>query len=141
MSGTRAALFINTWPDLNGEMIPISIFQLENWNYQNFNEYERSGFLVTLIQFLHRSFAYIITGYVVFILIKILKSGSSRVKESYLVFTGLVGVQIVIGVLTLVKSIGTIPVTWGVLHQGVAVIVLASYVLHYFYATRANVVE
>lgn len=139
MSGTRAALLINTWPDLNGEMIPRDIFQLENWNYTNFNEYEKSGFLVTLIQFLHRCVAYFITGYAFWIMIKMIRKSSSDIKISYTIFLIFLALQVLIGILTLVKSIGVIPVLWGVMHQGVAVLVLASYVLHYFYATKSTI--
>ena len=139
MSGTRAALFINTWPDLNGEMIPRDIFELENWNYVNFNEYEKSGFLVTLVQFLHRCLAYFITGYAVWIMIKTIKTTSSYIKRSYNLFLFFLTLQVFIGIITLIKSVGVIPVLWGVLHQGVAVLVLASYVLHYFYTTKSAV--
>ena len=135
MSGTKAALLVNTWPDLNGEMIPKQIFQGSNWNYQNFNEYEQSSFLVILIQFLHRGLAYIITAIAGFVLVQILKARyeDKKIYKTYLLFVGLIGVQVIIGIITLVKSIGVIPVSWGVLHQGVAVLVLSAFVLHYFY--------
>lgn len=141
MSGTKAALLVNTWPDLNGEMIPKQIFQGSNWNYQNFNEYEQSSFLVTLIQFFHRGLAYIITAIAGFILVQFLKAKDEdkKIHKTYLVFAGLIGVQVIIGIITLVKSIGVIPVSWGVLHQAVAVLVLSAFVLHYFYVKYGTI--
>jgi len=35
MSGTKAALFINTWPDLNGEMIPSDLLNLDIPSFVN----------------------------------------------------------------------------------------------------------
>lgn len=135
MSGTRAALLVNTWPDLNGEMLPTQLFESSNWNWTNFNDYEKSGFLVTLIQFLHRGVAYMIVAYAIYISFKHIKGHEleEKVVRSYYAFLILLGVQVLIGILTLVKSIGQIPVDWGVLHQGVAVLVLSVFVLHYFY--------
>ncbi len=135
MSGTKAALFVNTWPDLNGEIIPAQIFSLSNWSVHNFNNYEESGFLVTLVQFLHRSLAYVITGYALYVLIRrqFIEADTKRIN-SYYVFIVFLMLQVVVGILTLVKSIGIIPVYWGVLHQGIAVLLLSAYMLHLYYA-------
>lgn len=134
MSGTKAALFVNTWPDLNGEMIPTQILELANWSVYNFNNYEETGFLVTLIQFLHRGLAYIITVYAIYIFIKRNFAASNESKKSYYAFMALLLVQVLVGIITLVKSIGIIPVYWGVLHQGVAVLLLSAYILHMYYS-------
>ena len=134
MSGTKAALFVNTWPDLNGEIIPTQIFDLSNWSVHNFNNYEDTGFLVTLVQFLHRGLAYIITGYAVYIFAIRRFTVSDKSIKSYYAFIFLLLLQVAIGIITLVKSIGIIPVYWGVLHQAVAVLLLSAYILHVYYS-------
>jgi uncharacterized membrane protein YraQ (UPF0718 family) len=45
---------------------------------------------------------------------------------------------VLIGIITLVSSVGFIPVFWGVLHQGVAVLVIGSFLVHYFAVKRVN---
>jgi len=131
----KAALFVNTWPDLNGEMIPNQIFIGGNWNWTNFNEYEKSSFLVTLIQFLHRGLAYLITAYAIWIFYKhvIGQNLERNIKTSYYAFMFFLALQVLVGIVTLVNSISSIPVSWGVLHQAIAVLVLATFVLHFFH--------
>ena len=140
MSGTKAALFINTWPDLHGEMIPKEVFKGSNWNYENFNEYEQSSFLVTLVQFLHRSVAYLITILAFVVGVRFFRRSEvdEKLSLSYKVFLSMLSLQIIIGIMTLVKSVGLIPVSWGVFHQAVAVLVLSSFVWHYFYASYGS---
>ncbi len=134
MSGTKAALFVNTWPDLNGAIIPAEIFELRNWSMYNFNNYEETGFLVTLVQFLHRGLAYIITVYAIYILVKRSFASSKESIKSYYAFIVLLLIQVLVGIITLIKSIGMIPVYWGVIHQGIAVLLLSAYILHTYYS-------
>lgn len=141
MSGTKAALFVNTWPDLNGEMIPTQLFELNNWSVHNFNNYEETGFLVTLVQFLHRGLAYIITVYAGYILVTRSFATSDKSTKSYYGFMVLLLLQVLVGIITLVKSIGIIPVYWGVIHQGVAVLLLSAYILHVFYSRWSTTFE
>ena len=135
MSGTKAALFINTWPDLNGAIVPEIILDSASWSSENFNNYERSGFLVSLIQLMHRTVAYFIFFYSFWYLwrIKAWKM-ESRIHVSLLIFTAILIGQVVLGIITLIKSVGTIPVNWGVFHQGVAVLLLSAFVVHYYYS-------
>lgn len=134
MSGTKAALFINTWPDLNGSIIPEILLNSENWSSENFNNYEKSGFLVTLIQLAHRSLAYVLVAYSIWYGIRLrFWSKRDKVSESFILFMAFLLIQVFIGIVTLVNSVGTIPILWGVLHQGVAVLVLAAFIFHFFY--------
>ncbi len=134
MSGTKAALFINSWPSYHGSWIPPIILEHGNWNFDNFNNYEQSAFLVSLIQFVHRTVAYIIVLFSVTVLFK--RSWwniSIQSTNTFRVFLLLLFAQVIIGIITLVYSVGTIPVLWGVLHQAVAVLTLACFVLNLFY--------
>lgn len=140
MSGTKAALFINTWPDYHGNFFPQIVGELGNWTSDNFNNYESSGFLVSLIQFLHRT-----TGYVIFIIAAYIfyKRGWLTVRNyegrSYLLFFSLLALQVLIGIITLINSVGTIPVLWGVLHQAIGVLTLGTYIMHLFYLSYLDV--
>ena len=122
MSGTKAALFINTWPDLNGSWIPEVLFDLSAWNSANFNDYEQSAFLVSLIQLLHRTVAYVILAVSIYVVYKY------RYLKAVWIYAALLVLQICLGIATLIKSVGYIPVDLGVYHQGVAVLILASWI-------------
>ena len=140
MSGTKASLFINSWPDYNGSAIPSDISAFSNWTVYNFNYYEESGFLVSLVQFLHRNLAYVIFIYAFVILFRkgwiYIRSIEGR---SYLSFVILLIAQVVIGILTLINSIGIVPVFYGVLHQAFAVLTLSAFVIHYYYLSYIEV--
>ncbi|HMN89222.1 MAG TPA: COX15/CtaA family protein [Saprospiraceae bacterium] len=125
MSGTKAALFYPTWPDMKGECIPGLLLQAANWNVENFVQYDATPFLVACIQFLHRSVAYVLIISALWFFGNVLKAQISpafRVGSTLLII--MLGMQALLGVLTLVYSVGVIPVALGVLHQGGALLLL-----------------
>ena len=139
MSGMKAALIFPTWPDIGGEWIPVSIFELKNWSLNSFVHYDQTSFVFALMHFIHRSLAYIIVIVVCHYIIKYrIFVDRSRVFYSTILFVAVLLIQVILGILVLIKSIGHIPVLWGVLHQGVAVLVLASFVCHYFFVRRVE---
>ena len=139
MSGMKAALIFPTWPDIGGEWIPKSIFVLSNWTWNSFVHYDQTSFVFALMHFIHRSLAYVIVAVLVHYFWKYhIGRDRSEIFYSTVVFVGLLIVQIVLGIVTLIKSVGNIPVFLGVLHQGVAVLVLASFVMHYFFVRRVQ---
>jgi len=122
MSGTKAALFINTWPDYHGLLLPQIVLDGTQWTSNNFSNYESSGFLVSLIQVIHRTLGYIIfclSCYMVWLY---------RSDRVIWIFMILIMTQVLLGILTLVKSVGFIPVDLGVYHQGVAVLILSCWI-------------
>lgn len=127
MSGMKAGLFYPTWPDMNGEIYPHILTDISEWNVDNFNNYERSMLPSALIQLLHRSLAYIIL-FASFVYIKKLYVyiNNTYFKRGIYSFTLLLITQVLLGIITLVNCIGTIPVSWGVLHQGCALLLLSS---------------
>lgn len=122
MSGMKAALAYPTWPEMYGEWVPSVLFSGDQWRAENFVMYDQNQFMPALVQFLHR-----MTGYVLFALIVLFalrkKSFPRIVRGSYLML-GVALMQVVLGVLTLIQSKGTIPVDLGVYHQGGAIILL-----------------
>ena len=129
MSGMKAALVYPTWPDLHGELFPAILFDSANWSLTNIVDYDKNPFMPALVQVLHR-----MTGYAVAILITLLVisgfrqnlSRDSRWSRALLLTFGLMVVQVLLGIGTLVLSQGVIPVSWGVLHQAGALILLAA---------------
>ena len=140
LSGMRAALPYPTWPDMNGSFIPPVLLDGSNWRLSYMMEYEASTFAPALIQFAHRSFAYAITVISILFLVPLLKKhvdGPIRLW-SWLCFI-LLGAQVLLGILTLINSIGSVPVGLGVMHQDIGVLLLASmFVLRYVYRTMSS---
>lgn len=139
MSGMKAAIIFPTWPDIGGEIIPSVLLSINNWSIESFVAYDTGSFAFALAHFIHRSLAYIILIVMVHYWWKNqLKSELGTISKSYYVFCFLVFMQVVIGIITLVSSVGFIPVFWGVLHQGVAVFVIGSFLVHYYFVRRVN---
>lgn len=140
MSGMKAALFYPTWPDLNGETIPAVLFNGANWTFENFVDYDKHPFMAALVQVLHRS-----TGYLVAFLITALawigfrkNPLGPRWTTALWITLGLMFIQVLLGIGTLVLSKGgIIPVSWGVLHQAGALLLLSA-VLYDVWLVRAR---
>jgi cytochrome c oxidase assembly protein subunit 15 len=127
VSGMRAALPYPTWPDMNGVFIPEVLLESNNWNLNNFINYEASSFAPGFIQFLHRNTAYALMVFSIFLfLIIVVKKEFEYFKTHFGIYIGIFLLQTLLGILTLINSIGSVPVYLGVLHQGVGVLLLAS---------------
>ncbi len=127
MSGAKAGLFYPSWPDMNGEWIPSVLLKGEMWNVENFVNYDATLFLPALVQFTHRSVAYILTIIVLYFAWKLLKVAENAVlrRSAYLLVSMLV-IQVVLGILTVINCLGVIPVGLGVLHQAGAIFLLST---------------
>jgi cytochrome c oxidase assembly protein subunit 15 len=139
MSGMKAALFYPTWPDMNGAAIPNVLLEAGAWNAGNFVHYDSHPFMSALIQLLHRSVAYILIIIVLWFAYRGLKAHPPLLfRLGLFALTGTVLLQALLGILTVINSVGAIPVALGVLHQGVALILL-SCVLFLLYQQRRAV--
>jgi heme a synthase len=123
VAGSRAGLVYNTWPLMDGSFIP-PLTHLTQLDPVWLNFFEN----VTTIQFTHRMMAYLV-AFFVFIHAWQMRSAlpSSQAQQRALVLAGLVVLQIVIGIGTLVHSV---PLWAGLAHQSMAMIVLAFAVYH-----------
>ncbi len=122
LSGMRAAVVYPTWPDMHGSYFPSVIFDLNQWNADNFNNYDKNPFMPALIHFLHRNTAYIvmIIGLIVsyrFIINKLDITNRLLYRKVGYIFAGFIFLQVLLGILTVLNSKGEIPVSLGVLHQ------------------------
>ena len=128
MSGTKAGLFYPSWPDMQGGFLPLILLDSTQWTSSSFIHYDTNPFMPALIQFLHRNTAYLLTIMSLYLSWKIMQMNASFqvLRKGTLVLLLILGLQVVLGILTLVNCIGHIPVTLGVLHQAGAVLLLSS---------------
>ncbi len=127
VAGLKAGYAYNTWPDMNGELIPSGLFALQPW-YLNFFED------ITTVQFVHRLAAYFVlvfAGLQVWLLWR--AAVVSRVLNSALLVFVAVVLQAAIGIWTLLAEV---PLSLGLAHQGGAAIVFALAVRHWHLTAR-----
>ena len=126
MSGMKAAVFYPTWPDMGGVMAPKLVFNISNWNVNNFMNYDTNLFVPALIQLLHRSVAYLLTIIIIYFSIRAIRTKKGRLfHSSVIMLVSMLVVQALLGILTLLYSQGSIPVALGVFHQGGALLLLS----------------
>lgn len=133
MAGLHAALSANTWPDINGMWVPAGMFV-------------KGGFVTDIthnhitIQFIHRGLAYLIS-----LLVALWWWKASQTPENSLLHRVrylpllLVLLQVLLGVLTILNSDVHIPISYGILHQFVGMLLLLSLVWTFYltHKTRA----
>jgi len=122
LAGLRGGLVYNTWPLIDGAFVPpqSQLFSLEpfwrNW-FEN----------ILTVQFAHRMTAYALCLLAVLHLADVGRSvGGPALRSALALATG-VGAQASLGVLTLLHQV---PPPLALLHQAVAIIVLALAVVH-----------
>lgn len=127
VAGTKAGLVYNTWPLMDGELIPPKMYTQVPWWLNLFEN-------LTTIQFNHRVTAYVIVAVVLFHAVVLARrSDDPAPSGSAWVLTVAVFAQAGLGIWTLLAAEGrnTIPIWLGLVHQGGAAIVLAIAVWHY----------
>ncbi len=136
VSGMKSALNFPTWPKMQGAWIPDSLQHFSNWNTHNLLFYDHSDFVPALVQFLHRNTAYLILLNLVFVFYLWMKDNKGIPNEFVYVLLGIIVVQMSLGILTLIGSIGSIPVVLGSMHQGMGIILL-TYLFFLYKRTKA----
>ena len=127
MSGMKAAVVFPTWPDMNGEIIPQIVFNISEWNVDNFNNYDRNLFMPALIHLVHRTVAYCLFILGIYTSYKLLKSKPVvKIKSGSIVLISVLIIQVILGILTVINSDGSIPVFLGVMHQAFALFLLTA---------------
>ena len=118
MAGNHAALFYPTWPKIGAGMIPHNIFQEKPWYLNLVNQ-------AGMIQLIHRNLGYLVTMLIfIFFLIARKKSATGIFKRALFALPLLVFLQVLLGILTLLNSLGKIPIVFAVAHQMCAVLLL-----------------
>ena len=130
IAGLDGGLIYNSFPLMDGQVIPDGLFLLKPWYLNFFNN-------ITMLQFLHRAIAIIIVVYILYLHIrsKLLKLNIKRYMQS---FVFIVAMQFILGVMTLIKMV---PTHLALLHQLFGIILFTNlllilYNLTYTYATN-----
>ncbi len=139
VSGAKAGLAANTWPDMNGEMIPKALWQLTPTTV-GFTTYNAQDFWGRIfIQFIHRLTAYTL---VVLVILFFFKTRAISSDKFFLAGVNLLPVavllQAAIGIVTVLNCVGNIPVAYGVLHQAGAMLLIANTVFVIFHLRNSN---
>lgn len=138
MSGSKAGLFFPTWPDMNGAYLPDVLLDGSHWTADSFIHYDTNPFMPALLHFLHRNTAYLLTALIIYFVWALRKEKISRgLRQSSAWLVGAVGVQVLLGIFTVINCKATVPVDLGVAHQAWAVILL-SIILWMCYQLRLN---
>ena len=139
VSGMKAGLAYPTWPDMNGEIMPAALFS-EKQTLDGFIKYNAADFWGrTAIQFIHRGTAYIIVVLVVLFFLKARKIQRNRIfKSAVNLFPVTVLLQAIIGIITVINCVGSIPVSWGVMHQAGAMLLIANVAVLWFGLNRSE---
>lgn len=126
MSGTKAGLSYPTWPDMHGVYLPGVLLDSSAWNAENFTHYDSDIFMPTLIQFLHRNTAYLLSGLIFYFVWRTSKNErlGPSLRLGNVALLSMVIIQVLLGIFTLINCNGKIPVLLGVVHQAGAIILL-----------------
>lgn len=120
VAGLRAGLVWNTFPLMGDTFIPIGLYEHSPWHLSIFEDR-------TTVQFHHRMVAYCISALAAFLLVAAVRSDVSRPYKVIVVsWCLLIGSQVVLGILTLLK---VVPVPLAAQHQGVALLVFGGGVI------------
>ena len=132
MAGNKAAAAAPTWPTINGDWIPASLFR-EHPFLSNF-----VGNPVT-IHFFHRGIAYILLIAITYWTGRLFSSGQVRYERTKLIMPlALVWLQVILGIITVLVSPGIVANRWvgfdwlALFHQLTGMLLLLSmiYVLY-----------
>ncbi|MGL4405720.1 MAG: COX15/CtaA family protein, partial [Notoacmeibacter sp.] len=123
VAGLDAGYSYNTWPMMDGRIIPDQLLLLEP-AWRNFFENPKT------VQFVHRFSAYaIFLAAFVHVWRTIAREGAGAThSRRAVVLAALITCQALIGIVTLVMQV---PLSWGLMHQGMGLIVLGFAVAHW----------
>ena len=121
MSGSKAGLFFPTWPDMNGELLPSILLNPENWIWTNFILYDENVFFPALVQFCHRLMGYVVFCFGLVYGLKYIRNTFDQSGKIGIAMIGLLCLQVVLGILTVLYCRGSIPLFLGITHQAVAI--------------------
>lgn len=131
VAGLKAGRAYNTWPLMDGQLIPDGILVMSPW-WINLSEN------IATVQFNHRMTAYVLVALAIWHAVRMVRmADEERVSRSaVLLALGLVA-QMVLGIYTVLFAV---PIGLGIAHQGFAAIVFAVAIWHVHEVARARAV-
>jgi cytochrome c oxidase assembly protein subunit 15 len=129
VAGLKAGLHYNTWPLMNGAVIPEDLFAMSPWTV-NFVEN------ATTVQFNHRLVAYIVVGLGLWHCVRLISAtAAGELRTSAVLLAAALLGQMILGIVTLLHAV---PIGLGIAHQGFAAVVLAIAVRHLWLVRNAG---
>ncbi|BAU46822.1 heme A synthase [Sulfurifustis variabilis] len=117
VAGTRAGFLFNTWPLMNGRLVPEGLYALHPWWLNWFEN-------VATVQFNHRWLAYAVVLATVALWIAVARAApAARARTAAHLLLAAVLLQFGLGIATLLTIV---PVSLGAAHQGGALLVLTA---------------
>ena len=111
VAGLDAGMGYNTWPLMDGVLVPAGLDVIQPWWLNLFEN-------ALTVQFVHRCIAYVIVAYVVLLLWRQARRGGFFGVHGWLPRIGLlVGLQVILGIATLLLSV---PISLALGHQALA---------------------
>ncbi len=120
VAGTHAGLMYNTFPDMDGALVPSGLFVMSPW-YLNFIQN------ATMIQFTHRILAYAVVIYI-FIFWSIARKNTLTTHIKYAInsLPIIAIIQLLLGILTIIHAV---PIPLASLHQVFALVLFTNVIL------------
>ncbi len=127
VAGLDAGLTYNTWPLMDGAIVPSGLWLLDPvW----VNHFEN----IRTVQFQHRMSAYLLILLAGFVAWRTISAGAGRAaRRAVWAVCGLIAAQALTGIVTLLMQV---PLSWALVHQGLACLVLIAGVVHLRTVTR-----
>ncbi len=132
MSGMKAGLYYPSWPSMNGQLVPQVLLDFSNWNWNNLTNYDTYEFAPALVQFMHRLLAYVLLILTISYYFNKRNTIYTRAIKWLTTIYILVIIQVLLGILTLLRIKAGIPLFFGILHQLVGVLYFISLLFLYF---------
>jgi len=143
MAGMRAGLVHPYFPFfVEGERF-LGALSSSGVGIDNLINYEQSVAPKAWVQVFHRSTAYLLTGLIILLVIRIKKSrlnSEKLIKANRLLITLLV-TQFSLGILTVINCFGKVPVTYASLHQVVALLLLINMLFICYQFNVSRIIE
>jgi heme a synthase len=139
MAGMKAALSAPSWPLIQGQWIPDVVFQWSLYPDYLFGEYEVSHTGPLIIQFIHRILAYVIFVLILVFSIHSYLRNKQVFQRKVMILFAVCCLQVILGIITLIKSIGFIPFWPAVLHQffGIGLLIYSVWI-YFSYDSETN---
>jgi len=127
VASLQGGLVYNTWPSMNGALIPHDLMAIEPWYHNPFEN-------PVMAQFNHRLVAYLVVALVAVEAWRTFASGAGREARvsAVLLLAGVLG-QAALGIWTLLEAV---PLSLGIAHQSCAAILLVIAVRHLHVVSR-----
>ena len=116
MSGTHAGLIAPTWPKIAKDWVPGFLLRGNFSVLYDWSDYDKNPSFLLLVQFVHRSLAYVIYGFAIWMFFYFRKS-SLVLLRYFSLLVGLLTVQLILGILTVINCHGKVPLFLAISHQ------------------------